>query len=234
MMRVGTRLIPINKIRRKPASLLLYLVTRPNFTATREQVLEDLWPDGDPESGANSLNQSLYYVRREIDPWYEVDVSHDYVGFEAELLWLDAELVSVASAEFLSRSRALTGQKCSPTEYLGLVSSYGGQFCPEFEYDEWAITWRSRVHAAYLDFAHRSLGRLAEMAELSTARDIADLVLGVDPTALDIERKLVWIYARLGSTSAAAKQYEHLASGFRADGLEPPSFESIVKQPRPA
>jgi DNA-binding SARP family transcriptional activator/tetratricopeptide (TPR) repeat protein len=234
MMRVGTRLVPVNKIRRKPASLLMYLVTRPNFTATREQVLEDLWPDGDPGSGANSLNQSLYFVRREIDPWYEVDVSHDYVSFEAELLWLDADLVSVASAEFLSRARSMAGQKCSPTEYLGLVSSYGGQFCPEFEYDEWAITWRSRVHAAYLDFAHRSIGRLAESSELSTARDIADLVLGVDPTALDIERKLVWIYAKLGSTSAAAKQYEHLALGFRADGLEPPSFESIVNRGRPA
>jgi len=234
IMRVGTRLTPINKMRRKPASLLLYLVTRPNYTATREQVLEDLWPDGDPDSGANSLNQSLYFIRREIDPWYEVDVSHDYISFEAELLWLDPDLVSVASGEFLARSRAVPSRSGSPTEYLGLISSYGGQFCPEFEYEDWAITWRSRVHAAYLDFGHRSIGCLADAGELATARDIADLVLGVDPSARDVERKLVWIYAKLGSLSAAAAQYEHLALSFRADGFEAPSFESIVNRSRPA
>jgi len=221
-------------MRRKPASLLLYLVTRPNYTATREQVLEDLWPDGDPDSGANSLNQSLYFIRREIDPWYEVDVSHDYISFEAELLWLDPDLVSVASGEFLARSRAVPSRSGSPTEYLGLISSYGGQFCPEFEYEDWAITWRSRVHAAYLDFGHRSIGCLADAGELATARDIADLVLGVDPSARDVERKLVWIYAKLGSLSAAAAQYEHLALSFRADGFEAPSFESIVNRSRPA
>ncbi len=67
-------------MRRKSASLLMFLVTRPNFTATREQVLEELWPDNDPSSASNSLNQSLYFLRRDIDPWYEDDMSLEYIA----------------------------------------------------------------------------------------------------------------------------------------------------------
>ena len=85
-------------MRRKPASLLMYLVTRPGHTATREQVLDELWPDNDPGSASNSLNQTLYFLRREIDPWYEDDVSIEYVFFEGDLLWLDPE--SSQSREF--------------------------------------------------------------------------------------------------------------------------------------
>jgi DNA-binding SARP family transcriptional activator len=233
-LRVGSREIAINKVRRKPVSLLLYLVTRSNFTATREQVLEDLWPEGDPNSGANSLNQSLYFIRRQIDPWYEVNVSHDYVAFEAELLWLDADLVRVASAEFLTEARRLAAETFSPTEARALVAGYEGQFCPEFEYDEWAMTWRSRVHAAYLDFAHTAMSRLIEASEFDLARDIAGIVLSVDPTAEDIERKLIWLYARLGSTSAAVAQYQHLASTLRADGLDAPTLKDLTEPVRPA
>ena len=72
----------------KPASLLMYLVTRPAFCANREQILDELWPDGDRSSASNSLNQSLYFLRREFDPWYEDGVSVDYLTFQGDLVWL--------------------------------------------------------------------------------------------------------------------------------------------------
>ena len=232
-LRLGFRSTPINQIRRKPAALLMYLVTRPNFTATREQVLEDLWPDGDPESGSNSLNQSLHFLRRELDPWYELDVSHDYVVFEAELVWLDNELADVASTQFLSRARTLDVANAETHELLTLIHSYSGQFCPEFEYDEWAIAWRSRVHAAYLDLAHRTIRALVARSDIAAAQSVAGSVLSIDPTATDIERKLVWLYARSGSDSAASAQYEHFASVMQSDGYETPSFADLVQLPRP-
>jgi len=233
-VRVGSRLTPINKIRRKPAQLLMYLVTRPNFTATREQVLEELWPDGDPESGANSLNQSLHFLRRELDPWYEVDVSHDYIAFEAELVWLDNDLTQASSASFLRDVGRMDVASGDAKPVLGLLDRYIGQFCPEFEYDEWAIAWRTRVHAAYLDLAHRGIRQAAALGDLAGAQTIASTALGIDPSAGDIERKLIWVYARSGSDSAASAQYEHLAASMRADGLVPPTLPDILRTPRPA
>jgi DNA-binding SARP family transcriptional activator len=224
---VGDRLVKLSRMRRRSGALLMYLVTRPNFTATREQVIEDLWPDGDLGSGTNSLNQSLYFLRRDIDPWYEADVSAEYVTLEAELVSLDPELVRSESTEFVAKTRQTMAAGSGP-ELLGLVESYRGQFAPEFEYEEWALSWRARVHAAYLNFARTSVDHLARVGDLRTACDIALRASAIDPGASDIERALIWLYWRMGATSAAETQYLHWASSQRADGMDPVSLSALV------
>jgi DNA-binding SARP family transcriptional activator len=229
-LRVGERYVPLSRIRRKPASLLMYLVTKPNFTATREQVLDELWPDSDPVGAMNSLNQSLYFLRREIDPWYEDDVSADYVAYEGELLWLDPALVRVESADFLGEARGLLGGLFSAPDALAFMDRYIGQFSPDFEYEEWAMPWRSRVHASFLDFAHAAVNRLAGAGDLSGARDVAARALLADPTASDIEQELIWLYWRLGATSAASAQYQHLVARNRRDGIESPTLSAMTTE----
>jgi hypothetical protein len=165
-LRVGERLTELSSMRRKPASLLMYLVTRPNFTATRDQVLEELWPENDPGSAANSLNQSLYFLRRDIDPWYEDDLAIEYVPFEGDLVWLDPEMVRVASADFLASLRSARRDLDGSTA-LTLISGYHGHFAPEFEYDEWAITWRTRVHVAFLEYTQGVVAALIATSNAS-------------------------------------------------------------------
>ena len=36
---------------------------------------------------------------------------------------------------------------------------YAGRFAPEFEYEEWAIGWRDRLHALYLHLVHATAVR---------------------------------------------------------------------------
>ena len=228
ILAINDRVVPLGKVRRKPAALLMYLVTRPNFTATREQVLEDLWPDGDTSAGLNSLNQSLYFIRREIDPWYEDDLSPEYVTYQAELVSLDTDLVRVASAEFIASSRQLMTAPSAPSEILALIDTYRGQFCPEFEYEDWAIGWRTRVHGAFLDFARHTIATLAAEGSIRSACDVALKVLGLDPGADDIERKLIWLYWHVGARSAAEAHYLRLAAQEREDGLDAPTLTEIV------
>ena len=115
---------------------------------------------------------------------------------------------------------------------MDALETYGGQFCPEFEYEDWAIGWRSRLHALYLELANRSLDRAIQI-DLKVARDVALLTLSVDPTAEEIERKLVWIFWHLGSRSAAATQFERLAAAERADGVDPMPLQELVDGPCP-
>ena len=49
---IGERRIALTETRRKSAALLLFLVTRSDLAANREQVMEALWPDQTPEVGA--------------------------------------------------------------------------------------------------------------------------------------------------------------------------------------
>ena len=225
---VGERVVPLGEMRRKPASLLMFLITRPGFTATREQAIDELWPDSDPSGAANNLNQSLYFLRRDIDPWYEDDVSVDYVGFQADVVWLDPDLVRVASAQFVGDVRRVMGTSIAPREILDLMDQYAGQFSPEFEYDEWAMSWRSRVHAIYLQFANWAIEHLVSKADLPSARDVAMSALDRDPAGFDVERKLVWLFWQLGSRSASRAQFDHLTSQESADGVDVSGFDELV------
>jgi two-component SAPR family response regulator len=116
----------------------------------------------------------------------------------------------------------------STAHALSVISRYTGPFCPEFEYEEWAIAWRARVHAAFLDFASTAIRRALAGNDAAGARDLASAALSQDPAAEEIERELIRLYWRLGAHSAAETQYEHLAGRDRADGLDPPSLIDMV------
>ena len=67
------------------------------MSATRDQVLDALWPDLDPEVAVNSLNQTVYFLRRVIEEDYSDDLSPGYVHHDSDVVWLDPELVSSRS-----------------------------------------------------------------------------------------------------------------------------------------
>jgi DNA-binding SARP family transcriptional activator len=220
-------------MRRKPAALLMFLVTRPGHSATREQVLDELWPDGDPEAASNSLNQSLHFLRRDIDPWFEDDISAEYVSFQGDLVWLDPVLCRSQSAVFGAAARDAMANLAPVGPGLDILSTYAGPFCPEFEYEEWAIPWRTRTHAQFLQLANAIIDDHAASSNFSGARDAALLALERDPSAADIERKLVATYWKLGGFSAARAQYEHLVALAKADGFEPEPLAVLVREALP-
>ncbi len=225
---VGPREVSLSRSRRKAAALLMFLVTRPQVTATREEVLDQLWPDADPDSASNSLNQSLYFLRRDIDPWYEDGLSVDYVHFEGDLLWLDTDLTRIQSSAFMQSVRDVRRAGNLRSTAAPVLKAYAGRFAPEFEYDEWAIGWRHRLHAEFLGLGAATLDELESSGEFSQARDVASHVLDVDSTAREMEQRLVRIYWRLGARSAALSQYAHFVAADRADGLEPPSIDELT------
>jgi DNA-binding SARP family transcriptional activator len=229
-IRVGGRTVELSSARRKPASLLMFLITRPNFTATREQVLEELWPDTDPTSASNSLNQSLYFLRRDIDPWYEDDISVEYVAFEGDLVWLDGDLVRASSVDFIKGVRAVSVGSVQPRDAQLLLDFYAGHFAPEFEYEDWASAWRSRVHACFLEFAHGVVKQLIGAGAFADARDVALRAFEADPEARELERTLIALYWRLGARSAANAQYNHFAAQERADGFEPVTLSDLCQE----
>jgi two-component SAPR family response regulator len=178
------------------------------------------------------LNQSLYFLRREIDPWYEDDLSVDYVGLQGDMVWLDEELVRSQSADFLT---AMSRRSESASDLARAVINYPGQFAPEFEYDEWAMSWRDRTHSTFLDITQLVIADLVQAGDLRLAADVAAHAIQVDAAATDIEMRLVWIYDRMGRHSAARSQFGHLQRQQALDGLEPDgSLAELLAGPLPS
>ena len=227
---IDGREVKVATIRRKSAAVLMYLITRPRFSANREQAIDAIWPDADPDSAINNLNQALFFLRRQIDPWYEDDLSVEYIELQGDLVWLDADLVYSDSAQFLQQAQLL---RSDSSKLSTLLSSYRGQFAPEFEYEEWAMPWRGRVHATFLEIAHSICDDLVNRGDLAAARDVAGHVLRVDPIATDIELKLVWIYGRMGMISAANSLYRRLQMQDESEGLRLAPLPELLRGPLP-
>jgi hypothetical protein len=104
---VGTRVLDGSDIRRKVLALLCYLLTRPRFAATREEAVENLWPDQEPTAALNSLNQTVYFLRRVFEPDYREDLSPGYVMQDGEMVWLDSDLIGAQSRRCLDLIAAM-------------------------------------------------------------------------------------------------------------------------------
>jgi DNA-binding SARP family transcriptional activator len=230
-MSIGDRHVSLSDIRRRAAMLLMYLVARKDQAVLREQVFEELWPDLEPPAAANSLNQTLYFVRRDIEPGFDEAVSANYVVYEGEVLRLEPELVEVDSWSFQRRASRIGRRAANVHELLGLIGEYSGPFSLEFAYEDWAIELREQVHTTYLDLVAFTQARLRGLRWFDEAIAITQRALMVDPKAVDLERSLVWLYGATGSGAAAAEQYRHYAAACEAElGIEPDTLHSIVSE----
>jgi ATP/maltotriose-dependent transcriptional regulator MalT/DNA-binding SARP family transcriptional activator len=226
-IRVGERTVLGSSVRRKVLALLTFLLTKPEMASTRDQVLEALWPDLEPVDAVNSLNQTVYFLRRVLEEDYVDDLSPGYLHHDSDLIWLDPDLVKSRSNECRRLVKALPASP-EPAAVSLLVDEYQGRFALDFEYEEWAAPYRDWLHASFLEIVERAVTGDIETGHFERGINLARRVLDIDPAAEQIEVSLLRLYRASGAHAAAAEQYEHYAGVMRDQlGLEPPPLDSL-------
>jgi DNA-binding SARP family transcriptional activator len=226
-VRVGHRVTPGTNIRRRVLALLAFLLTRPDFSSTRDQVLDALWPDLGPDLAMNSLNQTVYFMRRVFEEEFNDDLSPGYLHHDSEVIWLDRELVSSASALCAQTIREMNPDP-TPDEVERLSEQYKGRFGLDFEYEEWAHSFRDWLHASYLQVVEHAVAADLGTGHFDRGIRIARRALEVDDSAESVEVSLLRLYRVSGAHAAAAEQYGHYAARLKEElDLEAPPLESI-------
>ena len=224
---VGSRQVAGSAIRRKVLGLLCFLLTKPAMSSTRDQVLDALWPELYPLDALNSLNQTVYFLRRVLEESYVDDLSPGYLHHDSDLIWLDPELVTSRSNECRLLIKSLPVEP-TPDQVAALVKAYEGRFALDFEYEEWASPYRDWLHASYLEIVERAVTADLETGHFERGIGLARHVLDVDPSAEHVEVSLLRLYRASGAHAAAAEQYSHYATTMRDQlGVEPPPLESL-------
>ena len=189
--------------------------------------MDALWPEFDPADALNSLNQTVYFLRRVFEPTYKEDLSPAYVHHELDVIWLDRELVSSKSSECLDLIRAMSPEP-TPGEVAELSESYVGPFALDFAYEEWATDYRTSLHSSYLQIIEKAVAIDTVNGHFDRGIGLARRALDMTPDADQIELSLLRLYRLSGSHSAAAEQYAHYAATMRETlGVEPPALESL-------
>jgi DNA-binding SARP family transcriptional activator len=207
-------------IRRKVLALICLLLTRPRFALTRDEVLDSLWPDHDPGSALNSLNQTVYFLRRVFEPEYADSTTPGYVGQDGETIWLDAELVDCTSRRCLEIARSMPNEP-TPEGALQLSALYRGRFAMDFAYEEWASDYRDALHASYLRVMEHAIRADIDTGHLDRGTFLAERAVEVDPEAEEIQLALARLYRQSGAHAAAAEVYGHYSRAMKELGVEP-------------
>jgi DNA-binding SARP family transcriptional activator len=211
--------------------LLGLLVANFDGGLTRDQAIDILWPDADPASAVNSLNQTVFQLRRLIEPNYREGESPQYVISNVDAVQLNMDLVSTDLASIGQLRTELAGPTDSASRVAlvhQMVDLVRGEFLSDLKYEDWVghaqLSVHSEIRSALLPVARGEL--LDEGDEWAFKAGCA--LVALDPYDEDAHVAMI----RHLSTSGRRSQARALASGFadrlRADLDEEPSDKLVL------
>ena len=110
---------PIAIDKKRVRMLLALLAARAHSDLSRDVCVEILWPAADADAAVNNLNQTVFQLRRFIDPDYRAGDSPEYVTSTSEQISLNAELVHTDLAELRRLPLRLDGADWDPAADRG-------------------------------------------------------------------------------------------------------------------
>lgn len=213
---------PITLRRRRTRALMSLLATQGTTPCSRDSVLDALWPDADPSAAVNSLNQTLFQLRREIDPNYHDGQSPPYVISSADQLQLHPDLVRIDWVEVVDRAEELGRGAIEQRGFATFVTRVcEGEFLAESRYDDWSAAPRQRVHELIRDALLLPMqGRRLPPRERA---QIARALLALDPWDEPATIALAQAFSDSGRRPAAIALLRRYARRVSAEFEEPPS-----------
>jgi DNA-binding NarL/FixJ family response regulator/DNA-binding SARP family transcriptional activator len=192
--------------RRTAKTLTKLLATHPQHALRREQVVEILWPQYGTRSAMNNLAKALHAARRALEPELSPRATSTYLKLNDELVLLDVASVSVDIDEFeLLAHRALEEE--SVGAYDAAIVAYGGELLPEDTEAAWAGARRNALRELYLRLLVGRADALDGDGATGRAAETLRRALQSDPTREDIHRRLMLLYARIGTPEEAVRQF---------------------------
>lgn len=196
---------------RRGVSVLRYLLARRHHSCSRDQLIEEFWPDAKPLVARNRLQVAVSSVRRSlhshtrlqvieyIDGGYrinpEVDVTVDVEQFES------------------AASTGRAAERCGDTEsalaaYREAMDLYRGDFADDAPFEQWTLLPRESLRLTYLDLLDRMSRILFQLGRLDECIAAGHRMLDLDPCREDAYRMLMLCYARQGRPYQAVRQFQ--------------------------
>jgi DNA-binding SARP family transcriptional activator len=211
--------------KRRMRALLALLVANYRSTLTREMALDILWPESDPSSAVNSLNQAVFQLRRVLEPSFRDGESPQYVLSTVDALQLNPAHTVTDLDQFRRIALELRhGTDGEAERITSLVDMVRGEFLAELRYEDWAIRLRTSVHAEIRSvLLPIAMGR--ENASADTAVRAACALLELDPYDEEAQLAMARQLDASGRRAAARTAVLRFAKRLKDDLDEGPSAE---------
>ncbi len=212
---VDDQLIPDRWRLRKAMTLVKLLALAPRQRLQRDEILDLLWPELDPEAASNNLRHTLHVARQTIESaprdtrcflrWHGEQLRLAPEG----AVWIDVVAFEAAAA-IARRSQDLCAYEIA-------VDSYNGDLLPEDRYEDWSAVRRESLRETYLTLL-TELARIHDSCRNHRqAVDALRRVIAVEPTSEEAHGALMRAYARIGQRRLALRQYQTLVDILRTE-----------------
>jgi DNA-binding SARP family transcriptional activator len=194
----------------QPTALLAFLALNIGSNQVREETVERLWPEEEPERCQQKLRRSLHALRRRLEePPFE---SAELLLTTRQTLGLDPNAVCTDVAEFkevLLAATRTTDREERMRHLARAVDLYRGELLPGF-YEECFVQERDHLAELYGD-ALNALTHLYERSgDLQRAVEYAHRAVALDPLKEEPHCTLMRLFAVMGRSSAVVMQYREL------------------------
>ncbi|MDO8904031.1 AAA family ATPase [Hydrogenophaga sp.] len=204
--------VPVERWSGLRATHLVQLLSlQPRHRATRDQVIDALWPQLEPDAGAANLRKALHHARQALR-------RHDSIEQQAgELVLWPQGTLAVDANEFEQRAHSALRHR-DPAACADAAGAYAGTVLPGAQFEAWTEPARERLRARYLELLRAS----AQWAALAQQ----------EPTDEGAHRALMQQALDSGNRAAALQWYGRLREALQqALGVLPdPQTEALYER----
>ncbi len=211
--------------RKKAATVLKCLISNLDKPVHREQLIEWIWPDADPDKSWARLKVTVSYLRQALR---EGGAKADIIETSGQSYLLRSSSVWVDSSEFcaevskgreLLRANDLQGAK---KQFEDAESLYRGDFFEDEPYAEWCIIERERLREIYLELLDGLAKCCTETGDHMTAARICRSALSSDPCRENFIRTLMESMISIGRADWARANFISWRNSLEKEyGLKP-------------
>ena len=196
---------------RKAKTLVKLLALASDHRIHREVVIDRLWPDADPDAGANNLHQALHAARRVL--------GNDRIVLRDEMVVLGpGGDVSVDVDSFTAAAAAADG---TPASLAAALARWTGDLLPEDRYEDWAMPHREQLANRRARLVVQLASALVEQGEAGEAVLVLEPLAVERPDDEEVHRALLPALFAAGRRGEAVHAFARLRDTLEEYGAVP-------------
>ena len=198
----------------QPKRLLKAILSRGSRNIQKDVLIEDLWPESDPETVTKNFKVTLHRLRKALEPDMDQTYGSSYVHLKDNLVFLDDKRIKIDVDGFLEsfesgREKERQGDIDAAVKwYESAAKFYVGDFLADELYAPWAEWRRRKLQDEYLSMLFRWAKLHESNQETQKAISIYERITIIDPYREDAYQKLMDLHALMGRKNQVTRVYE--------------------------
>jgi DNA-binding SARP family transcriptional activator len=224
----------------KVKALLKYLILHRSRPIPQDELIDVLWPDVDPQTGAGRLKTTLKTLRQVLEPLLEGSRSTFVIRAGSTLRWADAGRARLDLDEYdrlvaLAEGHQAAGRTSDAVVALDEAARlYRGDLLEDDRYDEWVISEREARREQHLRVLESLADLHATRQDFRRAMEVVQQIVVLDRLREPAYQRLIRYALARGERATALRAYETCARLLREElGVDPqPDTLALLEQAR--